>query len=479
MDYYDVHLPMLRRRDKRFVWIARRLDAAAARAVRQADLPGVGLLQEWQREYPHGTLAATVIGFRRTDGVAGGGLEAALDEHLHAEDGRRVALADARRRAVWPLADQSRPPHDGANVFLTIDVVIQRALAEAVGEAVRHHRAKWGTGVVVNPHTGEVLAMCSVPTFDPNAYRRTTPAQRTNRAISTPYEPGSVAKPLFAAAAVNAGLLRWDSRIFCENGLYRTRGGGVIRDHHSYGRLSLTDVVVKSSNVGMAKVGERLGNGRLHAVARRFGLGQRTGVGLGGESPGILRPRDDWDGYSTRRVPFGQEVSVTALQLTMAFASLVNGGELLRPRLVDRVVAADGTVVHRGRREVVRRTLRPDVSAAMLDVLRQVVERGTGKRCRLSRWTSFGKTGTAQIAGRGGYVDGAYTASFVGGAPAGRPELLCTISIYWPREHGYYGGTVAAPRVRRVLEQALAYRGVPPDRTEVASGQLPVARRQR
>jgi cell division protein FtsI (penicillin-binding protein 3) len=281
-----------------------------------------------------------------------------------------------------------------------------------------------------------------------------------------PYEPGSVIKPIFAAAAVDAGLLTYETRIFCENGTYRARRGGRISDHgKSYGELSVADVVVLSSNIGMAKVGEKLGNERICAVARKFGFGRRTGVKLPGESGGIVRPLRVWDGYSTRRVPFGQEISVTALQLTMAFGSLVNGGLLLQPQLVDHVRDASGRVVWTRQPQVVRRVLSPAVAARTLNVLQQVVQRGTGKACRLERWSSFGKTGTAQVPGAGGYIDEAYTATFIGGAPAGRPKVLCLISIYRPdKSKGYYGSKVAAPYVKEVLRQTLSYMNVPADR---------------
>ncbi|MHC4985283.1 MAG: peptidoglycan D,D-transpeptidase FtsI family protein [Planctomycetota bacterium] len=314
--------------------------------------------------------------------------------------------------------------------------------------------------------------MTSAPSFSPAEYGAEPSEHRTNRAISTPFEPGSVAKPLFAAAAVDTGELDYDSLIDCEGGVYHARRGGRISDHgSSYGRISLADVVVYSSNIGMAKVGEHLGNGRLYAAARRFGFGTRTDVGLPGESGGIVRPADVWDGYSMRRVPFGQEISVTPLQLAMGFSALANGGLLLKPMLVDHVRDSAGNVVWRQEPTVVRRVLSPRAAADTLEVLRQVVERGTGKACQLDGWSSFGKTGTAQIPGRGGYVDGAYTGTFIGGGPVGAPRAICLISIYWPdRAKGYYGSTVAAPYVRRVLQRTLSYLGVPQDEPTVYAG---------
>ncbi|MFW6065559.1 MAG: peptidoglycan D,D-transpeptidase FtsI family protein, partial [Planctomycetota bacterium] len=360
----------------------------------------------------------------------------------------------------------SRPPRDGQHVFTTLDMVIQGYLTDAIAESVQEHRAEWGTGIVINPRTGEILAMCSVPGFDPNNYNTSDPQSRTNRAVSTPFEPGSVLKPLFAAAAVQFGEASYDTRIFCENGVYHARRGGRITDHgESHGELTVAEGVIHSSNILMAKLGERIGNRRLYATARRFGIGSRTGVALPGESRGILRPLEKWDGYSTRRVPFGQEVSVTTVQLAYAFGAIANGGLLMEPVLIDHVNDASGESVYRNEPQVARRVLSPEVSAETLKVLRRVVTEGTGGACRLENWSSFGKTGTAQVPGEGGYVDGAYVGSFVGGAPASDPKLLVVVSIYRPdASRGYYGSKVAAPYVKRVLERSLSYLGVPPDR---------------
>jgi len=468
LDAVRLQESIIRRRHKRFLWIRRGLSDSQAHAVRSIRNPAVALTYEWRREYPNAPLGATVVGFRLRDGLPGGGLELSLNRHLGAADGRRVMLADAFRRPIWPVAEQSRLPRDGRSVFLCLDAVIQETLQSAVSESVRQFDAKWGTGVVVDPQTGQVLAMCSAPSFDPSAYHSVSAWRRTNRAICTPYEPGSALKPVFAAAAVDAGLVTYQTQIDCENGIYHAQRGGRISDHGShYGHLTLEDVVVFSSNIGMAKIGEKLGNKGQFAVAQRFGFGTRTGLALPGESPGIVRPLAKWDGYSLRRVPFGQEISVTALQLAMAFSALVNGGRLMQPQLIDHIRGVDGHVLWRSQPTVVRQVLRPSVSARALAVLGQVVERGTGKRCKLEHWTSFGKTGTAQIPGRGGYVSGAYVGSFIGGAPVSRPRALCLISIYWPnRAKGYYGAKVAAPFVREVLTRTMLYLGVPPDKPD-------------
>ncbi len=462
---------LLSRRNRRFVWLKRNVTSTEAAAVRSLKVAAIGIQYEWRREYPSAKLARTVVGFRLRDERGGGGLELTLHRSLAARDGKRVSLTDASRRAIWEITQSSFPPSDGCHVFLTLDAVIQQFLQDAIDQSVVRFDAEWATGIVVDPSNGKVLAMCSIPTFDPSRFNEVSPDDRTNLAISTPFEPGSAFKPIIAAAAVESGVVTYDTQIDCENGVYRARRGGRISDHgHGYGVQPLEDVIVVSSNIGMAKLGELLGNDSLHTIARRFGFGETTGIELPGESGGIIRPLRKWDGYSLRRIPFGQEISVTEIQLAMGFCALVNGGVLMQPRLVDYITDPTGNVVWESSPRVVRRVLSEEVSRKTLAVLTEVVRRGTGKRCRLSSWTSFGKTGTAQIPGPEGYNDRDYCATFAGGAPAVDPKLLCVISVYRPdRSKGYYGSKVAAPYVKEVLEKALSYLNVPSDLPDVVS----------
>jgi cell division protein FtsI/penicillin-binding protein 2 len=473
MEYMQVQDQLMQRRHRRYAPIKenpnREITRGQLTEIKAMKNYAIGIEHKWMRDYPCGSLAGNVLGCRMRDGGAGGGLELAMNKHLAAIDGRREILVDAARRAVKVLPGKSIPPRDGSHVFLCLDAVIQDYLQEALVESVSKYGGfkTWASGVVIDPQTGRVLAMCSVPTFDPNT-SNLPGAMATNRAVLMPVEPGSVVKPLFAAAAVMEGLVGWGTMIFCENGCYRPPRGGRITDHgKSYGMKSVTDGVVLSINTLMSKLGGMLGNKRLHAWVTKFGFGRRTGIQLPGEEPGLIRPLRNWDTYSTPRVPFGQEMAVTTLQLAMAFGAVANDGMLLKPRLIDRIVDPQGKVVYAGEKKVVHRVFSTAVSRQCRGVMEQVVQRGTGKRCKMEKWTSFGKTGTAQIAGPGGmgYIDGAYTGSFVGGAPVDKPRLLCVISVYWPnRSKAYYGGTIAAPFVKKVLEKSLTYLKVPSDK---------------
>ena len=466
---HELRGAITRRPNSRFVVLAKQISGEQAKAVKALNLQCVGVVHEWRREYPANELCATVVGFPPAPGVAntGAGIELTYKDLLAAKDGMMLSLTDAIRRPVEPLDDRRVLPEDGSNIVLYIDAPVQEALEKALAAAVEKHQAQWANGIVVDPKTGAIVAMASAPSFNPADYSSATPANRTNRAITVPYEPGSVAKPIFAAAAVEAGIVTYETKIFCENGTYVMPRAGRVSDHgEAHGWLTVRDGIVFSSNICMAKIGQMTGNERLYEIATSFGLGRKSGIDLPGEDAGIVRDLHKWNTYSTPRVPFGQEVSTTSLQLVMAFSALVNGGELLQPRVVNRVLDSQQRVVWQSERTVVRRVISEGVSAQTRSVLADVVERGTGKMARMNRWTSFGKTGTAQVPGPRGYEPGAYTGSFIGGSPVGEPRVVCLISVFKPKRAGYYGSTVAAPYVKDVLEQAMVYYNVPPDRPE-------------
>jgi cell division protein FtsI/penicillin-binding protein 2 len=490
MDPQAVQRIIVERRDRQYAVIKRdvtsaqlaalkaaRIPVETARGVKMQPLPGVGVSYDWRREYPCAQIGATVVGYMQGCGEPGAGLELAVQHRTAATDGVNVMLATAGRQPIWPLPEKSRPPVDGGHVVLTLDMEVQRFLQEGLEAALAKYGMPgrtWAAGVVLEPQTGRVLAMASAPTFDPNTFARNPDLQTVrealeranNHVITVPFEPGSAFKPVMAAAAVEAGVVNWHTQIDCEGGVWRAPNGGVISDHgSSYGWMTVIEIIAKSSNIGMGKIGLLMGNQRQHDALVAMGFGSPTGIPLPGETRGILRPLPKWDTYSTPRVPFGQEISCSAIQLAMAYGALTNGGELLEPRLIERLTDGAGNTIWQDRRRVVRRVLSPQTSAGVVAAMQQVVENGTGKACKLSRWTSFGKTGTAQIAAGGRYVDGAFTGTFVGGAPVGKPRLLVSIHVYWPdHAKGHYGATVAAPFVKEVLEKSLTYLEEPPDK---------------
>ncbi|HUU08971.1 MAG TPA: penicillin-binding protein 2 [Phycisphaerae bacterium] len=466
----DLYRQLAEASDSRFLWLRRRVPTGTADAVRRLGLQGVGQVSEGARHYPNGSLAAHVIGCVGVDEQGLEGLERLFDERLRGRPGQARVLADRKRRPIWAEPDQFTPAEDGQDLVLTIDAVIQAVAEEAVAEACRQYRAVSATAIVMEPATGAILAMANMPTYEPARYTEFPTEARRNRAVTDMFPPGSSSKPFVAAAALEAGVVRFGEVIYCENGYWpaaRLHDAG-----HSYGNLTFEEGIHKSSNIMMAKLGIRLGNPRLHAALLAFGFGRETGVWLPGETAGVVYPLPRWTRLSTTRVPFGQEYATTPLQLITAFAAFANGGKMVRPKILRGVLDRCGRVtVDLTEPDVVGRAVSAQTARQMIDrTLVGVVEQGTGKRCKIPGYRVFGKTGTAQK------IDpqtktmshSLYVGTFLAGAPADNPRVVVLVSVNEPdKSIGYYGGTVAAPAARKILERALPYLGVP--RTETAT----------
>lgn len=445
-----------------FVWIKRRLSPVEVAAVRNLELPADiwGFREEYQREYPQGTLAAQVLGLRDIDGVGRGGIEEGADRSLSGQTGKRLLVRDARGRVLDVLSDVDEPPLPGRNARLTLDIVVQLFAERELDQVIANWKPESCCAIVMNPRNGDILGMASRPTFDPNRPDEADPEAWKNRTIADIYEPGSTFKPFVVAYGLEHGLISRDDVFHCQNGEYRM-GRRVLHDHHPYGKLSLTDVLVKSSNIGMAKVGEKLQNENLHAAATLFGFGQKTGIELPGELTGILRPLKKWNSYSTGSVPMGHEIAATPLQLITAHAALANRGELVSPRLI-LSNDTESTQLH----SLTHDTVSEETARWVIEKpMAEVVSRGTGKRARIPGYNVFGKTGTAQcLSPAGGYVSGKYVSSFLCGAPVEDPQLLVLVVVNQASVGSEaFGGKVAAPAAANILRQSLVYMRVSPD----------------
>jgi stage V sporulation protein D (sporulation-specific penicillin-binding protein) len=481
----------------RFMWLKRRLSAEQAesfvRLKAAGGLRGFELQHELERVYPQDWLAAHVLGFVGVDlrPPADGlpafedlrgleGIEAAYDDLLRGQPGWKEVIVDVRRRRVGADQQDQVPAVDGAAVVLTIDATVQQIVEEELQAACEEHQPEWGTAVVIEPHSGEILAMATVPTFDPAAaipvgLDRMTTAERDelkalwrNRAITDAYEPGSIFKPVIASSAVEAGMTRLGDK-FAVNGRTHDFGYRSVSDTHVHGVLTLREVISLSSNIGMGLLGARCEMRQLHEWVTAFGFGRTTGIGLPGESAGLVNPLEVWNPrFSPQSVPIGQELAVTAVQMVTAFAPFANGGELLQPRIVRGVVRADGKTLRDNSSRLVRRRVLSTETAARFrqEALVLCVTDGTGKQAALEAYQVFGKTGTAEIAwaDRAGYEPGKYVGSFIGGAPASDPRVVVLVSLYKPSRGKYYGGTVAGPAVGQILQRTLAYLQVPSER---------------
>ena len=455
-----------------FVFVARKLDPPVADAVRALNLPGIHFLRESKRYYPMRELGAQVLGFVGTDHKGLAGLEAHYDRVIAGRAGRRTVLRDAHRRTLLSPRLATVEARPGADLHLTLDATIQYVVEKELAAAVEKNHARGGTAIVLDPHTGAILGMATLPSFDPNRFAAAPRGRWKVGAVADAYEPGSTFKMVTAAAVLAHGLLTPDDVLDCEQGGI-TLAGVLIRDHDRYGKLTVRQVLAKSSNVGMIKLALLLGQQRLYEQVRALGFGERTAVDLPGESPGIVRPLRSWSALSKAYVSFGQEVSVTTLQLARAMAAVANGGRLLRPHVVATV---------EGERGVERldepfeqgQALTPAVAAQLEELLSEVVRAGTGRQAAIDGYPVAGKTGTAQKVVGGRYSHRYFVSSFVGYAPIGDPRLVGVVALDepWPV---YYGGLTAAPAFASIARQVLLYWGVPPQPGLAPPPELPLA----
>lgn len=442
--------------------------------LEQLRLEGVEIEETEKRSYPHGSLFSHLLGFVGDDQQGLEGIELAYDSSLVGELGALDYEQDGRQRPFFSVGLPDRVPGAGRSVVLTVDTVIQYFLDREVEEAYRRYQPESVSGVVLNPWDGSILAIANRPNFDPNRFLDAPRDAWRNRALGDSYAPGSTFKPIVASAAFERGLVSADEQIFCENGRWNHEGR-VVSDAHSHGMLAFRDVLVKSSNVGMAKVGLRIGRDGMIELLKRFGFGRKTGIDLPGEASGTVTPASRWtEKFTTVSVSFGQEIAVTPLQLATAFATFANGGYAVKPRIVERIVSATGEQIHPIRVEP-RRILPLPVAETVRGILEEVVARGTGVPARIAGYRVAGKTGTAERF-VGGRRDG-YIGSFVAFAPAEEPAIVVLLMLNGVRGAEYYGGTVAAPGVKRVVEDTLLYLGIPPD--DVAVGPIAALGEQR
>ncbi len=463
--------------DRRFLWVARKLDPPLAEALRRRELPGVHFLEESKRYYPMRELAAQVLGYVGTDDRGLAGLELVYDAEIAGRPGRRTLLRDARRGTAAAPDLAVAAPLPGRDLQLTLDASVQHIVERELERAVRAHGARRGTAVFLDPATGGVLAMASSPGFDPNDFAAAPPERWRNRAIQDLYEPGSTFKVVTGAAALDSGLVAPGDIFDCEMGGI-TLAGVRIRDHKPFGRLSFAEVMAKSSNVGMIKTALLLGDERLHRAVAAFGFGRPTGIDLPGESAGIAHPLGHWRRQPRHKayVAFGQGIAVTPLQLAAAVGAVANGGTLLKPHVVVAVGSGGGSVPRHPTPPVAGHPLTPASAATLRALLENVVTVGTGKGAAVPGYRVAGKTGTAQVPVAGGYSQSGYVPSFVGFAPAERPVLVGVVAVDEPAGWEYHGGQVAAPLFGAIAQQVLLYMGVRPDRTPPAlwPGESPI-----
>ena len=454
----------------RFVWIKRTLSPEMAEKVqliiKENNLPGLHFLEESKRYYTKGTMAAQVLGFVGTDDVGLSGIELAMDSIIKARSKEMQETTDAVGNPIGESSMEDMRPQNMPTVYLTIDSKIQFVLEDALDRAMKETKSRAAAAILMDPHTGAVLGMASRPTFDPNDFGEYPVVTWTNRAISIIYEPGSVFKPIVGCMGLSENIIT-PQTVFEDKGSIKI-ADRVIRnwDGEGRGQVPFEDIIKYSINTGMVQLGMQLGANQMIDYSKKFGFGQPTGIELPGEESGILyRPEDMYE-PDIATMAIGQGIAVTPLQMLRAICAIANGGELLEPYIIDKIVMPDGRVLRQGQKKVVRRVITEDVAGQMRMMMEKVVSEGGGKPAHIAGYQIAGKTGTAEkLAEQGGYAPGEYIASFVGFVPAANPQYAMLVMLDTP-QGAFYGSQVSAPVFKDTLQQILVAKGIQPSTHE-------------
>lgn len=462
------------RENARFVWIKRFLSDDEFHTLEKLRLPGVVFPLDYERHYPQKTIAASVVGFADREGSGLEGVEKICDPVLRGVDHKRSAWRDAIGRKLTDDANSASNDAPALNVTLTLDSYLQMIVEEELQRALDEFHAKSACAVVMDVNNGDILALAGLPNFDANEPNASPIENRLIQAIASSYEPGSIFKPFVIAGALDAGVITPETKFFCENGAWAMPGTRrVLHDVHGYGWLTTSGVMMKSSNIGMAKMAEKMGMDNLHRWIMNFGFGKPTGQPLAGEINGKVFPLAKWTSFSRGSVPMGQEIATTPIQIATAYCALANGGTLYKPRLISKIIDENNKLVSYIAPEKIRQVLKMSTSKTILEMLRLTVAEGTGKHAVSREYKIGGKTGTAQLAvnqaerakGLKGYSPNRYIGSFVAIAPIDAPRIVVLVSVREPdTRKAYYGGAVAAPATREIIERTLKYLQVPANR---------------
>ncbi len=449
------------------VWLGRKVDPRVGDAINKAraELPGIGVERDAKRVYPAGSLAAQIVGFTNSYNQGLEGMEAVLNDILSGREGRVCAELDAERRIIPETRHSMKDPEDGKDVYLTIDIGIQHIAEQALANMAKTYRPESACAIVLDPHTGEILALANYPSFDPNKPKSTDSKRWRNRAVADLYEPGSTLKLVTVAAALNEGISPYKVVAQCTG--CETIKGGKIRCalHHPYldghGGVDMYKIIQQSCNIAAAHLAFRLGSKKLYEYEKAFGLLDRTEAGFGCEAVAKMLPPEQWRTIRLANVGFGQGIAVTPLQMAAVYSTIANDGVYVEPRILHQIRNADGTVCKTYKPAKVRRVISKEAARSAKRMLASCVQSGTGKTAAIEGRTCAGKTGSAQIAKpKGGYEPGAFISSFIGFAPVEKPKLVIAVVVNRP-QGSHWGATVAGPVFKEIGEKALWYLRVP------------------
>jgi len=444
-------------KDKMFLWIKRRINEQESTAIAQKKFEGIGLLKEEKRFYPNGNLASHVLGFVGIDNDGLAGLEMQFDKYLKGAPGWQSVSRDAMGRLILDEKSVTVSPANGFNLILTIDLVIQSIVEKEIESVYNSSRAKSVSIIVMNPQTGEILALANRPTYDPNNVGDYNEDTLRNRIVTDCFEPGSVFKIVATSAALDLGICKMSDNIYCENGQYAVRKR-ILHDHTPHGNLSFKDVIAYSSNIGTVKIALKIGEKALFNYIKAFGFGRRTGVDLPGERNGFFYDLKNWSHVSITALPIGHEISATGIQVVTAMSVVANGGKLVKPMILKKILTEDQKkCIEEKKPIVVRQVIKKQTADSIREALSCVVKYGTAKWAALDGYEAGGKTGTAQkLDENNQYSHRKFFSSFVGFAPKNSPKIVVGIFIDEPKGR-YYGGTVAAPVFKNIANSVLRY----------------------
>lgn len=444
-------------KDKAFVWIKRHITEEEAQEFNDSNFKALGLVKESRRFYPDQTLASHIMGFVGIDNEGLEGLELYYNDYLRGVAGLSILSRDAKGRFLEAKEYQISQALDGYNLVLTIDKFIQYVAERELDWVYRKYRAKSASIIIMDPTTGEILALANRPTFNPNTFSQAEVSMLRNRAVCDIFEPGSVFKVIAATCALEEKVVSLDEKIYCEEGLYKV-SSHTLHDYKPFKDLTFEEIIQYSSNIGVVKVSQRLEEDTFYDYIKKFGFGKMTGIDLPLEEEGIIRSPREWSKISIAAIPIGQEVAVTTLQMLCAISSIANGGTLLRPHLVKYIIDDQNELIKEFKTQPVTRVCSKETSKQLKRAMTKVVEGGTGKRAKIEGYTVAGKTGTAQKVNPsgGGYSHDKFIASFGGFLPVDNPKIAMIVIVDEPRPV-YYGGQVAAPVFKKVAQDVIKY----------------------
>lgn len=442
-------------RKKSFIWLSRKIKPEQSRELKKLNIKGLGFIKETKRTYPNRYLASHIVGFAGLDNIGLEAEELYYDRYLRGEAGWAIFLRDARQKRL-DLWENMVLPKDGNSLILTINEVIQYIAERELDKAYKTYHAKGASIIVMDPHTGAILALANRPSYDLNAYVNVAKDQMRNRAICDLFEPGSVFKIVTASAALEEKRVSEEDRFFCENGSYKV-ATHTLHDHRPHGWLTFREVIEQSSNIGTTKVAQVLGPEIIYRYIRLFGFGVKSGIDMPGEISGSIKEPRLWSKVSIGAIPIGQEVGVTALQLVSAISVIANGGQLMKPYIVQEIRDKYGEVIKEFTPVLIRKVISLDTAARVKKILQAAIDEGTGKLAQIKGFTAAGKTGTAQkLEANGAYSHDKFIASFIGFAPVEEPLVAIVVCVDEPRPY-YFGGVVAAPVFKNVASDVIRY----------------------